>query len=60
MNTLSLPVGKQHDITSEISERKDIQKRQTYKIKIIAVTFMNMNRCKGMLLAKSSDIYSVF
>ena len=23
MNALSLPVGKQHDITSEISERKD-------------------------------------
>ena len=44
MNALSLPVGKQHDITSEISERKDIQKRQTYKMKIIAVTFMNMNR----------------
>ena len=44
MNTLSLPVGKQHDITSETSEWKDIQKRQTYKIKIIAVTFMNMNR----------------
>ena len=44
MNTFSLPVGKQHDITFEISEWKDIQKRQTYKIKIIAVTFMNMNR----------------
>ena len=26
MNALSLPVGKQHDITSEISEKKDIQK----------------------------------
>ena len=26
MNVLSLPVGKQHDITLEISERKDIQK----------------------------------
>ena len=44
MNAFSLPVGKEHDITFEISERKDIQKGQTYKIKIIAVTFMNMNR----------------
>ena len=26
MNTFSLPVGKQHDIISEISEKKDIQK----------------------------------
>ena len=26
MNALSLPAGKQHDITSEISEKKDIQK----------------------------------
>ena len=41
MNAFSLPVGKQHDITSE---RIDIQRGLTYKIKIIAVTFMNMNR----------------
>ena len=60
MNALSLPVGKQHDITSEISEGKDIQIRQTYKINIIAVTFMNMNRWKWMLLAVLSDIYNVF
>ena len=33
-----------NDTISEISERKDIQNRQTYKIKIIAVTFTNMNR----------------
>ena len=49
MNALSLPVDKQHDITSEISEKKDIQKGQTYKIKIIAIIFMNMNRKKWML-----------
>ena len=60
MNALSLPVGKQYDITSEISEGKDIQIRQTYKINIIAVTFMNMNRWKWMLLAVLSDIYNVF
>ena len=40
MNALSLSVGKQHDITSE---RIDIQKELTYTIKIIEVTFMNMN-----------------
>ena len=26
MNAVSLPVGKQHDITSEISQKIDIQK----------------------------------
>ena len=41
MNALSFPVGKQRDITSE---RIDIQKGLTYKIKIIAVTFININR----------------
>ena len=60
MNALSLPVGKQHDITFEISESKDIQKGWTYKIKIISVTFMKMNRRKWMLLATPSDIYNVF
>ena len=30
-----------NNITIEISKRKDIQKGETYKIKIIAVTFMN-------------------
>ena len=54
MNALSLPVGKQRDITSE---RIDIQKGLTCKIKIIVVTFMNMNRWKWMPLATSSDIY---
>ena len=43
MNALSLPVGKQHDITSE---RIEMQKGLTCRIKIIAVTFMNMNRKK--------------
>ena len=57
MNALSLPVGKQHDITPE---RMDIQKGLIYKIKIIAVTCMNMSRWKWMLLATSSDIYNVF
>ena len=60
MNALSLPVGKQHDITSEIYWKEGHAKGQTYKIKIIAVTFMNMNRWKWMLLATSSDIYNVF
>ena len=46
MNAPSLSVDKQHDITSEISEKKDIQKGQTHKIKIIAIIFMNMNRKK--------------
>ena len=41
MNALSLPVGKQHDLTPE---RIDIQKGLTYRTKIIAVTFMNTNR----------------
>ena len=41
MNALSLPVGKKRDITSE---RIDIQKGLTCKIKIIVVTFMSMNR----------------
>ena len=41
---VSLPVGKLHDITSEISGRVNMQKGQTYKIKIIVATFMNMNR----------------
>ena len=57
MNELNLPVGKQHDITPE---RIDMQKGLTYKIKSIAVTFMNMNTSKWMLLATSSDIYNVF
>ena len=56
MNALSLPVGKQRDITSE---RIDIQKGLTCKIKIIVVTFMNMNRWKWMPLATSSDIYNL-
>ena len=44
MNVVSLPVGKQNDILSEISERTDIQKGYTNKIKIITAIFMNMNR----------------
>ena len=44
MNLVSLPVGKKHEITSEICERIDIEKRNTYKIKITATTFMNTNR----------------
>ena len=31
MNALSLPVAKQHDITSGISENKDIQKDKDTK-----------------------------
>ena len=44
MNLVSLPVCKQHEITSEISEKIDIEKRNTCTIKITATTFMNTNR----------------
>ena len=58
MNLVSLPVGKQHEITAEISEKIDIEKRNTYKIKITATTFMNTKRWKWMLLATWSNIYN--
>ena len=39
LNVVTLPLGMQNDIAYEISERVG----QTYKIKIVAATFMNMN-----------------
>ena len=44
VNVVSLPLGKQNDIAHEISERRNIQKREIYKIKIVVTTFMNMTR----------------
>ena len=54
VSVVSLPVSKQHDIVYEIFERMG----QTYKIKIVAATFINMNRWKWMLLATWSNIYT--
>ena len=42
MNKVSLPVDKRHNIAYQISQRVG----QSYKIKIVATTFININRCK--------------
>ena len=56
MNKVSLPVGKQHDIAYQISQRVG----QSYKIKIVATTFIDVNRWKWMPLAEWANIYDAF
>ena len=56
VNMGSLSVDKLHDIAYEISERVG----WTCKIKIVAATFISLNRWKWMFLATSSNIYHDF
>ena len=56
MNKVSLPVDKRHNIAYQISQRVG----QSYKIKIVATTFININRWKWMPFAEWANIYDVF